>query len=179
MHGRHLPFACAVFVALGLALAGAGQEKGDKADPRSDKVEPKTDRGEQPVDKAQAGVPPARLESVLAKMNVKYDKTEGKKKDDWFYEFDRNNFKIRLQNYGGRDLGLDVVFTDKITLKEVNGWNVQAKFSRAVRLSGGDKSPTSLEAQLDCEGGVTEGMIRQFILRFDSDLKNFVEYLAK
>lgn len=120
-----------------------------------------------------------KLESILEDMKIEFNKTEGKSKGIWFYDFERSNFKVRLHNYQGHDLWIDVVFTDKISLKEINAWNVRAKFSRAVQVKNDDRITTSLEAQLDCEGGVTDGMIRQFILRFDDEIKNFVQHLTK
>jgi len=134
----------------------------------------------QEKDKVQRSIPAAKLESILKEMKIKYEKTSDAKNEGvHFYDFDRNNFKVRMHNYNGRDLWLDVHFTDKISLEEVNQWNVRAKFSRAVQLNKGDKQSTSLEAQLDCDGGVTDGMIRQFILRFDGEVKAFVQFLTK
>jgi hypothetical protein len=128
--------------------------------------------------KVYRGVSAEKLEAVLKQMNIAFDKTQAKLKGVWLYDFTRNNFKVRLQNYE-RDLWIDVVFTDKIGLKEVNDWNVRAKFSRAVQLKDGERPTTSLEAQLDCDGGCTDGMIRQFITRFDGEIKSFVQFLTK
>lgn len=134
----------------------------------------------QEKDRVMRSVPSAKLESILQELKIRYEKKSDPKNDAInFYDFERNSFKVRLHNYNGRDLWLDVHFTDKITLEDVNQWNVRAKFSRAVLLKEGDKQSTSLEAQLDCDGGVTDGMIRQFILRFDGELKSFVQFLTK
>ena len=131
-------------------------------------------------DKVQRTVSSARLEGILQDMKIKFDKKSDAKNDGvHFYDFERNSFKIRLHNYNGRDLWLDVHFTDKISLEEINQWNIRAKFSRAVLLKTGAKQSTSLEAQIDCEGGTTDGMIRQFILRFDGEIKSFVQFLTK
>lgn len=129
--------------------------------------------------KVQRSVPSAKLESILEDMKIKYSKTAGKNEGIHYYDFERNNFKVRLHNYQGRDLWIDVQFTEKMSLAEVNQWNVRAKFSRAVLVKNGDKQSTSLESQIDCEGGVTDGMIRQFILRFDGEIKTFVQFLTK
>ncbi len=134
----------------------------------------------QEKDKVQRGVTSAKLESILQDMKIKYDKkSDAKNEGVHFYDFERNKFKVRLHNYNGRDLWLDIHFTDKIALEEINQWNVRAKFSRAVLLKDRDKQSTSLESQIDCEGGVTDGMIRQFILRFDAETKSFVEFITK
>ena len=134
----------------------------------------------QEKDKVQRGVTSAKLESILQDMKIKVDKKSDPKKEGvHFYDFERHKFKVRLHNYNGRDLWLDVHFTDKITLEEINQWNIRAKFSRAVLLKDDDKKSTSLESQIDCDGGVTDGMIRQFILRFDGEVKSFVQFLTK
>jgi len=130
-------------------------------------------------DKVQRSVSSAKLESILQDMKIKYDKTAGKEDGIHFYDFERNTFRIRLHNYQGRDLWIDVRFNDQTTLKDINEWNIRAKFSRAVLLKEGDKQSTSLEAQIDCLGGITDGMIRQFIVRFDGELKSFVQFLTK
>ena len=132
----------------------------------------------QEKEKVYRSVPPDKLESLLKDMKITFEKVEGKK-DVWYYDFERNNFKVRLHNYGGRDLWLDVMFTDKTSLKEVNAWNVRAKFSRAVLIQQDGRQTTSLESQLDCEGGVTDGMIRQFIRRFEGEINTFVQFLGK
>jgi hypothetical protein len=130
-------------------------------------------------DKVQRSVSSAKLESILQDMKIKYDKTAGKEDGIHFYDFERNTFRIRLHNYQGRDLWIDVRFNDQTNLKDINEWNIRAKFSRAVLLKEGDKQSTSLEAQIDCLGGITDGMIRQFIVRFDGELKSFVQFLTK
>jgi len=137
--------------------------------------------GQAPVqDKVQRSVSSAKLERILADMKIKYEKKSNAKSEGvHFYDFERGNFKVRLHNYNGRDLWLDVQFTDKITPEEVNQWNVRAKFSRAVLIKDGAKQSTSLETQIDCEGGITDGMIRQFIVRFDGEVKSFVQFLTK
>ena len=56
---------------------------------------------------------------------------------------------------------------------------MQSKFSRAVLVKEGTGSTTSLEAQIDCTLGVTDGMMRQFILRFDGELQAFAQFLKK
>ncbi|MCI0684837.1 MAG: YbjN domain-containing protein [Gemmataceae bacterium] len=157
-------------LSLALAAAGAAQDKGpqDKGNDK-DKSPPKVQRS----------VTSAKLESILQDMKIKYAKTAGKNEGVHYYDFERNNFKVRLHNYQGRDLWVDVHFTDKVSLDEINQWNVRAKFSRAVLIKNADKQSTSLEAQIDCEGGVTDGMIRQFILRFDGEIKAFVQFLTK
>ncbi|MCS7046005.1 MAG: YbjN domain-containing protein [Gemmataceae bacterium] len=124
-------------------------------------------------------VPSEKLEAILRDMGIKYEKSSGKDKGIDYYDFQRHDVKVRLHNYHGKDLWLDVPFTDQLSLEDVNAWNMRSKFSRAVQLTNGPRTITSLEAQLDCLGGVTDAMIRQFIKRFDSEIQAFVQFLAK
>jgi hypothetical protein len=133
----------------------------------------------QEKDRVQRSVSSEKLEGILKDLKIKFQKSAGKSDGVHFYDFERNNFKVRLHNYHGRDLWIDVQFTDKIGLAEINEWNVRAKFSRAVLLGKGDKQMASLEAQIECQGGITDGMIRQLILRFDGEVKEFVQFLTK
>ena len=153
-------------IGLGLISTSAAQDKDGK------------DKGK-PGSKVQRLVPSDKLESILQDMKIKYVKTAGKNEGVHYYDYERNNIKVRLHNYQGRDLWLDVHFTEKMSLEEINQWNIRAKFSRAVQVKNADKQSTSLESQIDCEGGVTDGMIRQFILRFDGEVKTFVQFLTK
>ncbi len=123
-------------------------------------------------------VAPEKLEAILKDMKITYDKTKGKEDGIAFYDYEKAGQKIRLHNYQGKDLWIDAQSTDKMTLDDVNKWNVRAKFSRAVKLKG-DKESVSLEAQLDCIGGVTDGIIRQFIERFDGELAQFSKFITK
>ena len=52
----------------------------------------------------------------------------------------------------------------------------EAKFSRLVLITEKDKSILSLEAQLDCLGGVTDAVIRQYLNRFDEEAKKFAKF---
>ncbi|MBI3408809.1 MAG: YbjN domain-containing protein [Planctomycetes bacterium] len=131
-------------------------------------------------DKVITKVSNEKVESILNAMDITFKKVPGKKDGVTFFDYDRNNYKIRLHNYDGKDLWIDALFNDKTSLEQVNQWNVQAKFSRAVLLKNPEgKETISLESQMDCAGGVTDGMIRQFINRFDGELKNFVKFLSK
>jgi hypothetical protein len=123
-------------------------------------------------------VTPEKLEAILKELNITYDKVKGKAEGIQFYDFGKNDFRIRLHNYQGKDLWIDAHFSDKLTLDEVNKWNVRAKFSRAVVLKG-DKETVSLEAQLDCLGGVSDSIIKQFIGRFDGELVQFSKFISK
>lgn len=124
-------------------------------------------------------LPTDRLEKVLAGLDVKYKKTPGKKDGVWFYEFTRQDRPVRLHHYDGQDLWVDSVFTETMPLGELNRWNAQTRYSRAVLLKDGGKASVSLEMQLDCLGGVTDPVVRQFITRFDGELAGFLKFTKK
>jgi Putative bacterial sensory transduction regulator len=120
------------------------------------------------------------VEKVLTGLEIKFKKDERKLKDSSiaFYEFERSERTYRLYNYRS-DLWIECLFDKSIKLDDVNRWNAEAKFSRAVLLDQKDKSVVSLEAQLDCLGGVTDAMITQFVNRFDEEGKKFVKTFPK
>jgi hypothetical protein len=129
---------------------------------------------EQPVYK---NVPSASLERILGELKIQYKKTAGDKAGFFYYEFERKGYRIRLHNYAGKDLWLEALSSDRLSLKDVNRWNQQAKFSRCVLLTGNGKMTVSLESQLDCLGGVTDATVRQFIRRFDGEVRDFAMFV--
>jgi hypothetical protein len=131
----------------------------------------------QPEDKVYRTVPPAVLEDILQDLNVRFKKTSGKEAGTYFYDYERNNYKIRLHTFAGRDLMLDAIF-GSTTVDRINQWNIRAKFSRGVLYPGNGKPYASVESNLDCVGGVTLGAIKQFIRRFDGEVRDFDNLLA-
>ena len=128
--------------------------------------------------KVYRSVPNETLEKILQGMELKYQKDERKNKDSTvlFFEFQRGDQSYRLYNYGN-DLWIESTFDKKAKLEEVNRWNAEAKFSRLVLIEQKDKTVLSLESQLDALGGVTDGVIRQFINRFDEEAKKFSKFM--
>jgi hypothetical protein len=116
----------------------------------------------------------SQLEKLLKDMDIAFKKVPAKEDGVMFYDFERNNFKLRLHSYGGRDLWLEGIFP-ATSLETVNRWNQRTKFTRAVVVT--EEDSTSLEAQLDCAGGVTEGMVLQFIRRFDGEVQAFAKFI--
>lgn len=113
-----------------------------------------------------------QTDALLQTLKIEFKKTPGKKGDVVYYDFQRGDHKVRLYWYGGKDLMLDAVFP-RMSLEQVNLWNVRAKFSRAC-LHKDDKGEfTALEANLDLTGGATEGTIRRFMTVFDEEIKQF------
>lgn len=129
--------------------------------------------------KAYRNVSSDQLEAILKSMKVDFKKSAGKKEGIYFYDFEAESMKVRLHNYEGKDLWLDAHFTDKLDLDEVNKWNVKARATRAVLLGTGEKATVSLEAQLDCDAGTSDAIVRQFVTRYEKELKNFVKFISK
>jgi hypothetical protein len=121
----------------------------------------------------------AGLEKILKEMTIKFKKVPGKDEDIFSYEFERGTFKVRLHNFKGNDLMLDAVFKE-IPLAEVNKYNFNRKFIRLVLYQPDNgKKYTALETNLDCQGGVSDGVIRYFIGTFDGELREFAKFIAK
>ena len=118
-----------------------------------------------------------KLEAVLKDLGITYQKEAGKKERIFSYRFERQGRKVRLHNYGGEDLWIETDFADKASLDLVNRWNMRTKFSRAVLVNGGERATVSLESQIDCSLGVTDGMVRQFVQRFDAEIEAFISFV--
>ncbi len=120
-----------------------------------------------------------KLEAVLKDLSVSYQKSAGKKAGIFVYDYESKGVKVRLYNYGGEDLWIESDYSEKATLEVVNRWNMRAKFSRAVLVKEGSVATISLEAQIDCTLGITEGMMREFVRRFDGEIQAFGDFLKK
>jgi Putative bacterial sensory transduction regulator len=125
-------------------------------------------------------VTPDRVERVLRELNIDFTKSQDKRNSNWhYYDFERNNYKIRVTNFGGEDLMIDCVY-GMAPLSKVNQWNTKRNFVRAVFYPSDNNNPhTTLEANLDCLGGTSDGIIRYFITSFDGEAKAFDEFLKK
>jgi hypothetical protein len=117
----------------------------------------------------------ATLEQILKNLNVQFQRRNDAN-NTTMYDFDMDGVKLRLYTYNGQDLMIDAVFR-KVNLAALNKYNVDRKFVRAVAYNNMGNEYTSLEANLDCMAGVTEGMIRHFITAFVQDAKHFSNYL--
>ncbi len=118
------------------------------------------------------------LEKILQGLQLKYEKAERKEKEGnsiAFFEFKRGEHTYRLINYGN-DLWIECTSDKAMKAEDVNRWNAEAKFSRLVLMKQKDKTTLSLESQLDCLGGVTDVMIRQYLIRFDDEMRKFVKF---
>jgi len=117
------------------------------------------------------------VEKILQSLELKYQKAERKDKDSttMYFDFTRGGQPFRLYNYGN-DLWMECTFEKKMIATDINRWNAEAKFSRLVLIEQKDKTILSLEAQLDCLGGVTDAAIKQYINRFDEEAKKFAKF---
>jgi hypothetical protein len=134
-----------------------------------------------PAQQVYKNVSSDAVERVLRDLNIEYKKTQGNKNGIHNYDYKRNGYNIRLVNYEGKDLWIQAEFTYQLLLDDVNRWNVRAKFSRLVLLQNSTtkQNYVSLETQYDCSGGCTDGIIRQFVNRFDGEIRDFVDFFNK
>jgi hypothetical protein len=117
------------------------------------------------------------VEKVLESLELKYQKDERKDKDATvvFYDFKRGAHSYRLYNYVN-DLWIESTFEKAMKPEDINRWNAGAKFSRLVLIPQREKTVLSLESQLDCLGGVTDPIVKQYINRFDEEAKKFAKF---
>src|SRR5262249_15931748 len=83
----------------------------------------------QSKEKVYRSITTAQLENIFNGLGIKFTKTQPKNlPNDWDYDFDRNNYKIRFTLSNGKLLWLSAFFP-KSSLEKINAWNVDAKFS--------------------------------------------------
>jgi len=117
----------------------------------------------------------AQLEKILEGLKYTVKKSMNVNGTATFFDFESKGYKMRLTSFGGKDLMIDVIFK-KSDLDTINKWNVKRNFIRAVLYSG-NPDYTSLEANLDCSGGVSESIVRYFINTFNEEARQFDKYL--
>lgn len=127
-------------------------------------------------DKVYRALPTELTEKMLQDLKIDFKKSSSKKGDEHYYEFTRENFKIRLTHFSPQELKLDCVFRG-ISLENVNQWNFGSRLGRAVYYKDQSGEVTILEYSLDVSGGVTAGTIQQFVARFDAELKKYDKYV--
>jgi hypothetical protein len=118
-----------------------------------------------------------KIENLLKAQGIAYKKNMNKA-GVMMFDFELNKHNLRLYNFGGKDLMIDTHFR-KVSLEHANRYNLNRKFVRVVNYKGKDVEYTALECNLDCEAGVTEGMIRHWIMSFGEDARHFADYAAK
>ena len=128
-------------------------------------------------DKVFRALSPDATEKLLRSFKIEFNKSSSPKGDEHYYEFTRNGFRIRLTHFSPQELMLDCVFPN-LPLARVNQWNTMTKLSRASAKKEGKTEVSLLEYGLELTGGATEGTIKQFIERFDDELKQYRQFVT-
>ena len=68
---------------------------------------------------------------------------------------------------------------EEAALEDINRYNLNRKFVRVVNFQGKDTEYTALEINFDCEAGVTDAMVRHWIVSFGEDARHFADYAKK
>lgn len=124
-------------------------------------------------------LPPEHLEKILTRQKVAFKKNSGKKAGNFVYSFARDSYKFRLYDFQGADLMLEAVFSPA-SLEQVNRYNLTRKFVRAVlHQPAGGNAFTTLEASLDCTGGVSDSIVAYFLQTFIDETRQFDRFLSK
>lgn len=127
-------------------------------------------------DKVFKSLTPEATEKILQDMKVAFKKTSSKKGDEHYYDFTRDNFRIRLTWFSAQEFMLDCVFRG-IPLDRVNQWNTSTRVSRANWHKDASGELSILEYGLDISGGATAGTLKQFVARFDDELKKYDKFV--
>jgi hypothetical protein len=136
-----------------------------------------------PGQEGEAGIlktlPTKTLEAILGDLGIEAEKSDLPGRDGnpvpgmYVYKYKHNNRETLLFYFGGKELMLQNS-RPAVPLQKANDWNVLAHFSRAYNV----QNKTIFEWNLDCEGGVTRGIVKQFFRRFDSEMKKFEQFLG-
>jgi len=157
--------------------------------PKEAKTDPKigTDQAPSPIagplpipmaETVYSGVTNDLLEKVIKSLNLEFTKKPLRSGTGTVYNFNRNNTRVALVNYGGKDLMLSSEFR-KVTLQQANDFNCKRACVRTVVYKDGSGEYAALESNLDVEGGVTENILRNFITSYEDDVKEFALFLRK
>ena len=136
-------------------------------------------RAETREEEVYPSLPAEHLEKILKQQKVAYKKVSGKKAGNFIFTFSKNSYKFRLYDFQGTDLMLEATFS-AATLEQVNRYNLTRKFVRAVlhQPAGGNEFST-LEANLDCRGGVSDSIVAYFLQTFLDETRQFDKFLSK
>lgn len=108
---------------------------------------------------------PDLLEQVLAAMDIPFEKI-----DDLVWRLELGDYPALLLS-DNVDIQLYAGFAGvHPSLQRINLWNMERRFSRAYL---DDDLEPCLEADLDFEGGITVGAIKQFITLFAKSVEQF------
>lgn len=120
--------------------------------------------------------------AVLDEMEIKFEQTIDNEGDPKLV-FDIDEYRTSLFFYSCnaelecRSLLLYSAYslTDGGSLENVNNWNQRKRFTRAFMEKDGD---ITLESDLQVEGGITPGAIKEFIFRFQRMLPEFLKHIG-
>ncbi|MBI2805903.1 MAG: YbjN domain-containing protein [Planctomycetes bacterium] len=128
-------------------------------------------------DKVFRAVTPAAVEATLKDLKIEFKKATSKKGDEHYFDFQRETYRIRLTHFSPQELMLDCVFRG-LPVEKVNQWNTVTKLARASWHKDSTGEFSILEYGLDISGGATAGTIKQFITRFEDELKKYDKFLG-
>src|SRR5258708_4485853 len=80
-------------------------------------------------DKVVRSLTPEATETLLKEFKIEFVKSSSKKGDEHYYDFKRDNFKVRLTYFAATEFMLDCVFPS-IPIEKVNVWNTSTRLSR-------------------------------------------------
>jgi len=136
-------------------------------------------RSETREEEVYPSLPPEHLEKILKLNKVAFKKTAGRKAGNFIYAFSRDSYKFRLYDFQGSDLMIEATFSPA-KLDQVNRYNLTRKFVRAVlHQPASGNAFTTLEANLDCTGGVSDSIVAYFLQTFLDETRQFDRYLSK
>lgn len=111
-----------------------------------------------------------RLENILNELGLEHRKFR-----DNGYVVTVKDVKHVLVNHG-RNLQFWVGFTAQPKQSVINEWNKRRRFSRAYLDEEGN---AVIESDLDIEGGVTAGAVREFIKTFLVSVENYAGFVGR
>jgi primary-amine oxidase len=129
--------------------------------------------GQNPGAAAPGKISTTSVEGALTDLRIRYQKRALAGPGQLAYVLDWNGRPVTLFYFNGDALMLQHARA-RVPVEKVNDWNVKAVFSRAYN---GPKD-SLLELALDGKAGATSAMIKQFLGRFDEELRNFTAFLG-
>ena len=136
----------------------------------------KGNRSEMTQSSGQGGVinkmTPGDVEALLRDMGYEFERVEG---DNPAYRFQLAGRPVVIfLSRTGMNLQLWTYLTGRrVTLDQVNNWNQSKRFSRAYLDKDGDPN---VEYDVDLEGGVTLGAVREAIETFEAVVTAFKDF---
>jgi CHAT domain-containing protein/tetratricopeptide (TPR) repeat protein len=109
-----------------------------------------------------------QMESILKGMGLEYVKKENT------FTFELSGYGVALTNHQKNCLLYSYSKTP-CSLRKINQWNKEKRFSRAYLDDDGDPC---IEADLEFDGGVTRKAICEWIKTFRSSVRAFAEFIA-